>query len=167
MKKSELLISALNLLIVLFLLAMGVFFLLIYFSPNFLIAFVNLLTNKPKIILEVALLIISFAILSFVAFYFINKVQYIKFSLQNSRCLININLIQSYLEKYFNFVYPNQKNDLKVCIDEKNKLDIILNVDSLDNKQEYLLNLEDTIGKILSDQLNYHKEFTLTLKTKK
>jgi len=167
MRTSNVLISALHLIIVMFVFAIGAFFVAIYFYPKLLFLFVELIINKPGIILKIGFSSLLLSGLLFFGFYFINKAQYIKFSMKRNNFQVDTTLIKSSIEKYFKNAYPKMNNKLEVNVIPKDKLEIIATVDSLDNQKEFLLNIEDKVGKLLSEHLDYQKEFVFTIKSRK
>jgi len=167
MRTSNVLISALHLIIVLFVFAIGAFFVMVYFNPKLLMLFVDIIINKPGIILKIGFSALFLSCLLFTGFYFINKAQYVKFSMKKNKYQVDTDLIKSYLEKYFKTSFPKVKNKLEVNTLPKDKIEIIATVETLDNQKEFLLNIEEKIGKLLSEHLDYQKEFIFTLKSRK
>jgi len=167
MRTANVFMSALHLIIVLCIFIMGSFFITLYFYPNLLFYFINLIINKPQLILKIGFSTLSLALILFVIFYMINKAQYLKFTMKKNKYDIDTRLIQSYIEKYLESAFPDKKNKFEICVLPKEKLEIIAIVDSLDNQKDFLLNIEEKIGKLLLEHLNYKKNFVFTLKAKK
>ena len=167
MRTINVLVSALHLIIVLFTGALGAFFVMLYFSPKLIYFFIDTITEEPQIFLKIGLYISLVAISLFVCFYYMHKSQYIKLSMKKNKTSINTKLIQTLLEKYFQNIYPKNKNKLKVSVDENEKLEIIATVDALENQDSFLLNIEEKIGQLLIDHLDYQKDFIFTLKSRK
>lgn len=159
--------SAFHLIVVLMVLTMGAFFITIAIYPKLFLYFVDLLINNPQIILYTGGVIFSLGILLFICFYFIYKAQYLKFIMERKKTSVDTKLIENYIKKYFQNIYPEDKNDFQVSVDFKDKLEITTTVDVLEDQKEFLLNIEEKIGKLLSEHLDYQKEFIFTLKARK
>jgi hypothetical protein len=155
--------SAIHLLIILFVFGLGGFFISLYFYPNLLFCFINIIINKPHVILKLGFFVLLLAVILFVLFYLINKAQYVKFVMKKNNYQVDTKLIKTYIDKYFEKILSSK---FDVCVLPKDKLEIIATVDSLDNNEEFLLNIEEKIGELLSEHLNYQKEFIFTLKSK-
>lgn len=167
MRTANVFISAVHLVIVMLIFAIGSFFVTLYFYPNILFYFINLIVNKPHVILKVGFFILFLSVVLFVVFYMINKAQYVKFTMEKNKYHVDSKFIKNYIEKYLKATYPKKKNKIDICVLPKDKLEIIATVDSLDDQKEFLLNIEEKIGKLLSEHLNYQKDFIFTLKSKK
>lgn len=167
MRSANVFMSALHLVVIMLVFGIGAFFLAMYFYPNTLFFFINLIINQPQIILKIGLFSLILALLLFIVFYMINKARYLKFNMKGNKYCVDSGLIRTIIERFLKNSYPDKKNKLEICVLPKNKLEIIATVDSLDGQKEFLLDIENKIGKLLSDQLNYHKDFIFTLKSKK
>ena len=167
MRTSSVLISAIHLIFLMFIAALGSFFIVLYLKPNFVHFFVDYINLNPQIFLKIGLITLASALLLFICLYQLHKTQYLKLNMKKNRSDVNTEIIKSYLEKYFENIFPEKKNNLEVTVLPKEKLEIIASVDSLENQKQFLLDIEDKIGKLLIDHLNYDKEFIFTLKERK
>lgn len=167
MRTANVFMSALHLLIIFLIFGIGSFFVTLYFYPNILLYFINLLISQPQLILKVGAFSLLLALTLVIVFYMINKKQYLKFIMEKHQIHIDSNLIRALVEKYLETSYPDTKNKLEICILPKDKLEIIATVDSLDVQKDLLSELEKKIGKLLSKHLNYEKDFVFTLKSRK
>jgi len=167
MRAINVLASAVHLITILLIFALGFFLIFIYLDSRCLNFFLDLVINKPYVFFKMGYLTLSLGFGLFLSFFAIYKAQYIKFSLNgnNNKCFVNTNLVQKNLIKYFENIYPDFKKNLKVCLTSNNKLEIIATVKSLENQEEFVLDMEDKIKKLLADQLNYQEEFIFTLRT--
>ncbi|NGX33736.1 MAG: hypothetical protein K1060chlam1_00077 [Candidatus Anoxychlamydiales bacterium] len=166
MRAMQILISAIHLVFMMLIFAIGSFFVMLYFKPEFIEIFINFMLENTDIVLKIGLFTLSLAFILFISFYQLHKKQYLKVLMKKNKTDIDTKLIKNYIEKYFERIYPDKKNNFQVNVDVKDKLEIIARVDNLDNKKEFLLNIEEKIGKLLLDHLNYDKEFIFTLKEK-
>ena len=166
MRTVNVLVSAFHLIIVLFTFALGALFVMLYFKSQLVYFLIDNITDEPQIFLKIGFYILIFSTFLFICFYYMHKSQYLKFSMQTNKTSINIKLVQNLLEKYFKNTYPDKKNKLKVSLDENEKLEIIATVDSLENREDFLINIEEKISKILLDHLDYQKDFIFTLKSR-
>jgi hypothetical protein len=164
MRTANVFMSAIHLIIIMLIFGMGAFFLTLYFFPGILFYFINLLMNNPKLIFKIGFstLFLSFVLFGF--FYMINKAQYLKFTIEKNKFRIDSSLIKSYIER---FMDPDNKKSLEVNVLPKDKLEITATVDAEDIQKEFLLNIEQKVGRLLAEQLNYKKDFIFTLKLKK
>lgn len=167
MSGAKVFLSALHLIIVMLIFSIGSFFVILYFYPAIFFSFINLIINNPEVVLKAGFFTLVLAFILFIVFYMINKAQYVKFTMERNKFLVNSNLIKDYIEKYLQASYPTKKNKLEVCVHSKDKLEIIASVDSLDYQKEFLLDIEKKIGKLLSEHFNYRDDFIFTLKSKK
>lgn len=167
MKVANILMSAIHLLIVILIFAIGSFFVALYFYQNILFDFVNRAVEKPDLFLTMGLFTIFLAIVLFAFFYFVNKGQYMKFIMGKNKFHIDAMLIKTYIEKYLQTTYPGKKNKFEVYILPENKLEIVANVSSLDNQKDFLLNAEKKISKLLYENFDYENDFIFTLKSKR
>lgn len=166
MRAANVLISAIHLVFMMLIFAIGSFFVMLYFKPEMISLFTDFITENTQVILKIGLFTLGLALLLFICFYQLHKKQYLKIAMKKNRSDIDTKLIQKYIEKYFDSIYPGKKNYFQVNVDTKDKLEIIANVESLDDKKELLLNIEEKIGKLLLEHLDYDKEFIFTLKEK-
>jgi len=166
MRAINVLVSAMHLIVFLFTFALGSFFIMLYFSPKLIYSFVYAITDEPQIFLKIGFYTLILSAFLFIAFYHMHKSQYLKFSMNNKKTAVSTKLIQKLLVSYFKNIYPNKKTKLKVVVDEKEKLEIIATVDNLENQKDFLINIEEKIGKLLLDHLNYQKDFIFTLKSR-
>jgi ABC-type multidrug transport system fused ATPase/permease subunit len=164
MKVAQAFISAIHLLVFLLVLMFGLFFVFLYFNFDTVHYYMNYAINNPDILLKLGSVTLALALILFVSFYYLNKAQYLKISMKNNTSEINTRLIRSYIEAYFEENFDDIKHKIEVNVINNDKLHIIALVDSLDDKKEFLLNIEEKIGKLLLDHLNYDKEFIFTLK---
>ncbi|MFA6502391.1 MAG: hypothetical protein WCT85_06350, partial [Parachlamydiales bacterium] len=155
MRTVNLLASAMHLLIVLAMFAIGFFLVMIYLSPHFCNFFLDLLLNDSVMFLKIGLTIGLFTVISFVTFYYIHKGQYIKFYIKQNKYQVNIDIIKSYLQNYLKVMYPDKKNELDVYVILKDKLEIVIDMESLNGQKEFIMDLEPVIKNLLSEKLNY------------
>lgn len=166
MRAMQVLSSAIHLVFMMLIAFVGSFFVMLYFRPLFIESFINFMLENTDVVLKIGLFTLALAFILFISFYQLHKKQYLKISMKKNRSEVDTKLILSYIEKYFESIYPDNKNSFQVNVDLKDKLEIIARVDSLDNKNDFLLNIEEKIGKFLLEHLNYDKEFIFTLKEK-
>ncbi|MBN2479697.1 MAG: hypothetical protein JXA94_05670 [Parachlamydiales bacterium] len=169
MRAINILISAVHLVILLFVVFVGVFFVSLFYASNYLNYFIDILSNKPQVLLTLGIIILSFSLLLFLLFYVMHKNQYLKIKMKPfQKVSIDTNVIRSYIEDFLKNSYPKNNVNCLVSMIPDNKLEIIANFDKGASliKKDFLLHLELQIGKLLSDQLNYHSEFIFTLNMK-
>ncbi|NGX41312.1 MAG: hypothetical protein KR126chlam4_01151 [Candidatus Anoxychlamydiales bacterium] len=166
MRAIEVLISAIHLVFMMLILSVGSFFVMLYYKPQFIEFFINYMLENPEIVLKIGLFTLAAAFILFISFYQLHKKQYLKVLMKKNKTDVDTKLIRNYIEKYFESIYPDKKNRFQVNVDVKDKLEIIARIDSLDDKKEFLLNIEEKIGKLLLEHLDYDKEFIFTLKEK-
>ncbi|NGX32692.1 MAG: hypothetical protein K1060chlam4_00742 [Candidatus Anoxychlamydiales bacterium] len=166
MRAIEVLISAIHLVFMMLIISVGSFFIMLYYKQELIESFINYMLDSPEIVLKIGLFTLASAFILFISFYQLHKKQYLKVLMKKNKTDVDTKLIRNYIEKYFESIYPDKKNRVQVNVDAKDKLEIIAKVDSLDDKKEFLLNIEEKIGKLLLEHLDYDKEFIFTIKEK-
>ncbi len=163
MRSMQVLISAIHLMFLMLITSIGSFFIMLYFKPKLIESFINYILENTDIVLKIGFFILTLALILFISFYQLHKKQYLKILMKKTRSDVDTKLIKNYIEKYFETIYSDKKK-FQVDVDAKDKLQIIASVESLNDKKEFLLNMEEKIGKLLLEHLNYDKEFIFTLK---
>jgi len=166
MRAMQVLVSAIHLVFMMLIISVGSFFVMLYFKPEFIEFFINYMLENPEIVLKIGLFTLASSLILFILFYQLHKKQYLKILMKKNKTFVDTTLIRNCVEKYFDNIYPDKKHNFQVNVDVKDKLEIIAKVDSLDNKKEFLLNIEEKIGKLLLEHLDYDKEFIFTIKEK-
>ena len=166
MNLSKALTSILHLFVLVLTLAIGAMFLFFGYNIDF---FNNLIALKPEIYFkEFGAIFLSLSVLLCISFYKIYKAQFYQVVMKPHDALVNIKLIEKYLEKYFKNNHSNLILNSSATILKDNKLEIIANFKKAEPiEDDTLLNIEKNIGKILIDNLSYDKEFIFTLNFKK
>ncbi|NGX49772.1 MAG: hypothetical protein K940chlam5_01376 [Candidatus Anoxychlamydiales bacterium] len=166
MRAIEVLISAIHLVFMMLIISVGSFFIMLYYKQELIESFINYMLESPEIVLKIGLFTLASALILFISFCQLHKKQYLKVLMKKNKTDVDTKLIRNYIEKYFDGIYPDKKNRVQVNVDAKDKLEIIAKVDSLDDKKDFLLNIEEKIGKLLLEHLDYDKEFIFTIKEK-
>ncbi|NGX56234.1 MAG: hypothetical protein K1060chlam5_00471 [Candidatus Anoxychlamydiales bacterium] len=166
MKASTIVASALNLLVSLMILSLGMFFVSIPYIQSLQVFLVDILDKNSFIFLKIGLFFIVVSVFLIFSFYFIYKKQFIKINMKRNKTDIDTKIIASYIEEYLKKKYQNTYISTHINVLLNKKLEIIANFSAVkDQNNESLLEIEENIGKILFDQLNYEKEFVFTLNT--
>lgn len=165
MRTGNLLFSAVHLFVVLFILGVGVFFLLLPGSVAFRLALEQILVNEAAMLAKIGLVITFFGVLLLVGFYVLNRKKYITLRMNGSKTLIDEAIIRDYLSQYWKEVFPHHDIYSEVVLHFPQKLEIIAQLPSMreEDKEHLLLRIQNELSVLLARKLGYEKEFFLTI----
>ncbi len=169
MRTINVLLSAIHLMVLILTILLGSIFSLGYIYPDIMDAFVKMIIEKPESVLKIGLIFLSLSFLLFITFYLMHRKKYFNVEMSPNISQIDTKVIKSYIEKHLKKMYPKKLTVSKVEILSNNKLEIVATMKKIDpsSQEDVLINIEEKIGKLLLEHLNYRKEFILTLNLKK
>lgn len=165
MRTGNLLFSAVHLFVVLFIVGVGVFFLLLPNSIAFRLTLEQLLVSDTSLFAKIGIGITCFGVLLLVGFYILNKKNYLTFKINGSRILIDEAIIQDYLKQYWREVFPHHDIYSEVVFHFPQKLEIVAQLPKMneEEKTHLLLRMQNELSVLLARKLGYEKEFFLTI----
>lgn len=169
MRTINLLFSAVHLFVVLFILAVGIFFLLLPSSLAFRLALEQLLVNDTPMLAKIGAGITVFGITLLVFFYIFNRKNYLTLKMSGSKTLIDEAIIRDYLSQYWKEVFPHQDIYSEVVFHFPQKLEIIAQLPKMEEQEkgQLLSRVQNELSVLLARKLGYEKEFFLTLTSDK
>jgi hypothetical protein len=165
MRTSQALISAIHLVLVFLILGVGAFLVSLPWAPFFCYLFANLLIYSPEILFAGGVFFLLIGLLMLFGFYAIYKQRYLRIKMLPYPFEINPNLLTKYFHEYFLKTFPGKSFQFDVEVLSKQRLEITLLSPPMlaDEIEPFLKKIEKEIGKILSHEFSYHKEFVLNL----
>lgn len=165
MRTGNLLFSAVHLFVVLFILGIGLFFLLLPSSVAFRLALESLLISDTPIFARIGVTITFFGILLLVGFYVLNRKKYLTLKMNGSKILIDEAVIRDYLSHYWKEVFPYHEIFSEVVLHFPQKIEIIAQLPAMsgEEREHLLLRMQNELSVLLARKLGYEKEFFLTI----
>jgi hypothetical protein len=156
--------SALHLFVILIMLSFSFVLMAIPYSEQLLLIIKNSLENNPFIFFQIGIFLFIFTSILFLSFFFLYRKNFIKIKMQKNKIDVDLKIISKYIEDYLKQKYKNSFLSSDINLNINKKLEIIASFSSInDQNKESLLEIENNIGKILFDQLNYDKDFVFTI----
>lgn len=165
MRTSNILFSVVHLFVVLFILAAGIFFIMLPSLLSFRVNLASLLTESPSYFIKLGIAFSAFGLLLLVGFYMLNRKKYLVLKMDCGKTLIDEAIIKDYLKNYWKEVFPGQEVQSDVILHFPQKLEIIAQFPKMDGKikDALLIRVQNELGVILARKLGYEREFLLTI----
>ena len=165
MRTEKVLMSALHIVLLFLVLAIGIFCLFLGSIPALKSLAIDTITDSPHFFIKIGLMIIAFAFLLGFVLYLINKKQYFKVVMNSHSCNISAHLIREYIEKYWRREYPKEKIKTEVILKKSQNIEIIARLPFIKkiDADVFFEKTEKEIAKLLFDKFQYQKKFILTL----
>jgi hypothetical protein len=159
--------SALHLFVILIMLSFSFVLMAIPYSEQLSSIIRNSFESNPFIFFKIGIFLLVFTSILFLSFYLIYKKKFLKINMKKNKIDVDLKIISKYIEDYLKKSFKNSFLSSDVNLTLNKKLEIIASFSSLnDQNNKTLLEVEQNIGKILFDQLNYDKEFIFTINSK-
>lgn len=163
MRSSEVVFSSIHLMVVLLILAVGFGLILESYVPSFRYGITLFLTESTKGPFIVGIVLWIMGILMLLGFYNMYRRKYYKLRLSCSKVLIEESIIEEYVKNYWQTIFPEKANELKVTIGPKQHIEIIAKLPEKEDLESLLERIKNELGILLARKLGYEKEFTLTV----
>ncbi|MCH9630947.1 MAG: hypothetical protein S4CHLAM37_09580 [Chlamydiia bacterium] len=165
MRTSNILFSVVHLFVVLFIIAAGIFFIMLPSLSSFRVNLASLLTEGSAFFVKLGIAFLSFGFLLLTGFYFLNRKKYLKLKMGCGKTLIDEAIIKDYLKNYWQEVFPGQEVQSDIILHFPQKLEIIAQLPKIkeEEKDTLLARVQNELGVILARKLGYEKEFFLTI----
>ena len=159
-RRSHKFFSAIELLVVLFILGSGLLLMGVHYSPILRNGAIRLLIEQQWFLLSVGELLVILSLFLFVGFYFMNRRRFLSFQVGSSKASINESIVSDYVTSYWKENFPEVKALPEVCFRGGKELEVIAHVPEGD---QLLERVESELSVVLARKVGYEKPFTLTI----
>lgn len=167
MHARQLLASAIHFLFVIFVFAVGIFFLFLPKTPQLRLYLSQILSEEPQLFSWIGFLCLLLGIALFIALFPTHRGSYYKVRMKRHDLSIDLHLVRGYAQKYWNELFPGHEVMVKVSLCPKlNLLEFTAEVPVLAAGEDHsakLQKIEKDFGDILAQYLGYDREFLVTL----
>lgn len=161
------LVSAIQFLMVMALLVVGLFFIALPSAPALRFELAAFLMNREGLFLPLGLMIIAVSVALLVGIYWLDHKSYFQVSLKGASDLVSVDkeLIRTNFVTYWKRLFPEEALEVDVVIHKDDQIELVAEIPSLDeeSQQKTFVRVEKEMGLLLEKQLGYRKEFLLTL----
>jgi len=157
MRVSNILFSAIHLLVVFFIACVGLVLVILPFSPKLLFAVTMSLINSPEVYGKVGYGILGSSVVLFFGFYMLNRRRFIQYKMEGFS--IDPKVAEKYVRDYWHGLFPG--NDVEVLVRRPGQLEVIAQMPTVE--EELLERIEKELGSIFSSKLGYNDSFILTV----
>lgn len=167
MRTSKVLASALQLLMSVKLMALGVFLIALSLLPYARSLFLDFLHTQPEFFSIAGYATLGVGILLFIAFYAINRGQYYQVSMQGP-VAVDLPVIEKYMKTYWRQHFPHENIETEVVLHDNQKIELITQMPSITfpDQKAFLEKAEKELGTLLAENLGYDRQFLVTIITK-
>lgn len=157
MRVSNLLFSAIHLLVVFFIMCVGAVLVFLPLSPKLLFAVTMSLIDRPDAYGKVGLGVLGSSVVLFFGFYMLNRRRFIQYKMKGFS--IDPKVAEGYVRDYWHGLFPG--NDVEVVVRKPRQLEVIAQMPTVE--EELLERIEKELGSIFSSKLGYNDSFILTV----
>ncbi len=164
MRSDHFLLSAIHLLLTLFLGILGVFIAILPAAPRLCQVVGEILTGDKMALYAYVTggSLILFAIALMIGFHQLFKKRYYKVLMKGSQVLVDESIIKEYVRNYWVDLFHKKDALVEVVVGHKQNIEVIAEI-PVSEENGLLERIENELGVLLARKLGYEKEFTLTI----
>jgi hypothetical protein len=165
MRTGNILFSAVHFLIVLFVMAVGVFFIGISHYANLKAALVDFISLRSHLFFPIGLLVLVAGFLLLMGLYAMQKRVFYRVQMAAHTASVDIPLLHQIIENYWKGVVSQEKKIEEVILYPNQKLEVIAQLPDMnfESQEKLLSQVEKELGELLFRHLGYKQEFFFTI----
>lgn len=166
MRRGEVLFSAVQLMLALFFLFGGAFFLLLPSAAAIRFYLASILLERGPLFYVIGAATFGVGLLLLIAFYFLNQRQYYQVKMDAH---VELPLIREYVERYWDLLLPQKEVVESLTLSSDRLLEITINLQSVafEKHADLLSRAERELSALLARHLGYQRELLFTVLTHK
>jgi len=165
MRSGNVLFSAVHFFVVLFIIALGVFFIAIPYADHFRFLLSAMLLDNPDVFAKIGWGVLSLGLMLFFGFYLLNRKRYIHLTMQASKLSIEETIVRDYVYDYWKSLFPKNEVVTDIVITGNEQIEIVANLPkvAMENDDALFEKMEKELSAILERRLGYKRDLLLTL----
>lgn len=164
MRTSNVLFSAVHLIVSLFVVSVGVFLMALSYAPNFQELIHRIMSENRLFFFYMGGGVSAMGVILLIGFYCMHRKSYYTLLMTPNKVFIEENILKEYVKEYWKNIFPGAVDDLEVVVSRDQKIEIITRCPSKrEEGKELFERIENELGVLLARKLGYDKEFTLTI----
>ncbi|HSW72919.1 MAG TPA: hypothetical protein VLG44_05905 [Chlamydiales bacterium] len=162
--QTNLFISAIHFLIVLFFLTLGCFCIAVSYSEGVQLHLMQILSSYPKLFLSLGGGMLGVALFLFIAFYLLYRKRVLRFWMTPHVASVRSGLMVDAIGKHLKMTFPFYAITPQIVLHPKN-MEIILSISPFEKAKEdgFLKKAESEIAKTLHESFGYNEKVIITL----
>lgn len=165
MRLREAVASALQLIAVLAFLILGAFLIMLPSRPDWRLAAVKWLQERPESFYGAGFFIGSFGLLLMLGFYGVGRGHFLRLAMKPNAITVDVKLVEQAIEECFKTNFPLYVRGADITVISKKHLEIAVDLEPLnENRQLRLMKvMEKKLSLLLCDRFGYTRPFTLSI----
>ena len=162
MRTGYVLFSAIHFLFLAMFVCIGLFFLSLPTLPHLKVLALKFFSLPDATFYLAGGVILSVALSLFGGFWVMNKTRYFQLEMQLPSGVIEIPVVRSLVQRYWEEKFPKSKGNVDVVLHKRQKIEIFLPLPNVSDLEMFLTELEKELGVLLKQNLGYDQPFRLT-----
>lgn len=163
MRTGYVLFSAIHFLFLTMFVGVGLFFFSLPALPHLKVLALKFFSLPDESFYLAGGVILSVALSLFGGFWIMNKTRYFQLEMQLPSGVIEIPVVRSLVQRYWEGKFPDSKSKIDVVLHKRQKIEIFLPLPNVSDLEVFLTQLERELGLLLKENLGYDQPFRLTL----
>jgi hypothetical protein len=165
MRTGNLLFSAVQFVFVVILFLLGGFFIGLKHAPLLCSIVARFFSEQAKGLTVIGYALVGCAFLLLCGFYAMNRRMYYQVKMKGARCEVDSQLIRSYVQGYWNEIFPDQSCQTDVLLHVNQQIEVFAEMPGLPIQEQQVLlsQIEVELGSLLARTFGYHRDFLVTV----